>query len=239
MIAFAFFNVTTTACSPEFEPFPPQLRCNDPKMAPRTTPADAILPMTNDCMQQIVRGEKTYEFRRYLISPSIKRIWFYLNAPLSHVGYICEIESARTRNPGDEPLPEDGLGNKEYNSHHKDRDRYDFAYRVKGVWRIREPITLAVMKEKFGIKIAPRGLIYVPPKMALEVPWEDQERVMLPSSVSDELDEQAEGNPKYATRLLKSKRKRSPMHSEEQPKRKKSVCSSLVSSQPLEASDIP
>ena len=173
--------------------------------------------MTNDCMQQIVRGEKTYEFRRYLISPSVKRIWFYLNAPLSHIGYICEIDSARTRNLGDEPLPEDGLGNKEYNSRHKECDRYDFAYRVKSVWRIQEPITLAVMKEKFGIKIAPRGLIYVPPKMAVEVPWEDQERVVLPSSVPDELDEQAEEDSESATRLLKSKRKRSP---EEQPRRK-------------------
>ena len=171
--------------------------------------------MTNDCMQQIVRGEKTYEFRRYLISPSVKRIWFYLNAPLSHIGYICEIDSARTRNLGDEPLPDDGLGNKEYNSRHKDCDRYDFAYRVKSVWRIQEPITLAVMKKKFGIKIAPRGLIYVPPKMAVEVPWEDQARVVLPSSVPDELDEQAEEDSESVMRLLKSKRKRSPAHPKE------------------------
>jgi predicted transcriptional regulator len=189
-------------------------------MAPRTTSADAILPMTNNYMQHIVRGEKTYEFRRYLISPSVKRIWFYLNAPLSHVGYICEIDSARTRNPGDEPLPEDGLGNREYNSRHKDCDRYDFAYRIKSIWRIREPITLAVMKETFGIKIAPRGLIYVPPKMVLEVPWEDQERVVLPSNVPDELDEQAEEESESATRLLKPKRKRSPAHPEGHPKRK-------------------
>jgi predicted transcriptional regulator len=189
-------------------------------MAPRTTSADAILPMTNNYMQHIVRGEKTYEFRRYLISPSVKRIWFYLNAPLSHVGYICEIDSARTRNPGDEPLPEDGLGNREYNSRHKDCDRYDFAYRIKSIWRIREPITLAVMKETFGIKIAPRGLIYVPPKMVLEVPWEDQERVVLPSSVPDELDEQAEEESESATQLLKPKRKRSPAHPEGHPKRK-------------------
>ena len=183
--------------------------------------------MTNDYMQQIVRGEKTYEFRRYLISTSVKRIWFYLNAPLSHIGYICEIDSARTRNPGDEPLPEDGLGNKEYNSRHKDCDRYDFAYRVKSIWRIQEPITLAVMKEKFRIKIAPRGLIYVPLKMSLEVPWEDQERVVLPSSVSDECDEQAEEDSESATRLLISKRKRSPAHSKEQPERKVRVFPSV------------
>ena len=77
-----------------------------------------------------------------------------------------------------------------------------------------------MMKEKFGIKIAPRGLIYVPPKMSLEVPWEDQERVVLPSSVPDERDGQAEEDSDFATRLLNSKRRRSPAHSEEQPKRK-------------------
>ena len=181
MIASAFF--ATTPCSPRFEPLPHQLRCNVLKMALRTTPEDAILPTTKDYIQQIVRGEKNSEFRRYLILPSVKRIWFYLNSPLSHIGYSCELDIARTRNPGDEPLPEDGLGNKEYNSHHKDCHRYDFAYLVKSVWRIQEPITLAVMKEKFGFKIAHRGLIYVPPKMAVEVPREDQERVALPSTV--------------------------------------------------------
>ena len=95
---------------------------------------------------------------------------------------------------------------------------------MKSVWRIQEPITLAVMK-KFGIKIAPRGLIYVPPKMAVEVPWEDQARVVLLSSVPDELDEQAEEDSESATRLLKSKRKRSP---EEQPRRKVRASSSTL-----------
>ena len=80
-----------------------------------------------------------------------------------------------------------------------------------------------MMKEKFGIRIAPRGLIYIPPKMAVEVPWEDQECVTLPSSVPNELDEQAEEGSKSATRLLKSKRKRSPAHSKEHPKPKVSI----------------
>ena len=79
---------------------------------------------------------------------------------------------------------------------------------------------MAAMKERFGIKIAPRGLIYILPKMAVEVPWEDQECVALPSSVPDKLDEQAEEGSESATRLLKSKGKRSPAHSKEHPKPK-------------------
>ena len=68
------------------------------------------------------------------------------------------------------------------------------------------------------VKIAPRRLIYVPPKMAVEIPGEDQERVVLPSSVPNELDEQAEEDSESAMRLLKSKRKRSPAHSKEHQK---------------------
>jgi hypothetical protein len=92
------------------------------KLVPRS---DVTLPTTDDYMQQIVRREKNYEFQRYLIPNSVKRIWFYLNAPPSHIAYVCEVDPARTRHLGDKPLVEDGLGNKEFNGRHKDWDRYD------------------------------------------------------------------------------------------------------------------
>jgi hypothetical protein len=133
------------------------------------SPTDAILPMTDDYMQQIVRREKTYEFRRYRIAASVRRIWFYLNAPRSAIAYVCDIDPARTRNPGDAPLPEDGLGNSEFNARHRDWDKYDFAYRVRSVRQLCIPITLAGMKERYGIKGAPRGLVYVPPSMFEDV----------------------------------------------------------------------
>ncbi|KAI0760811.1 hypothetical protein C8Q74DRAFT_1299093 [Fomes fomentarius] len=136
--------------------------------------ADAILPMTDEYMQQIVRREKTYEFRRYRISSSVKRIWFYLNAPRSAIAYICEIDPGRTRNPGDPPLPEDGAGNREFNTFHKDWDRYDFAYRVRSVRRLAAPISLKKMKEDYGFKAAPRGLVYVPPSMSEDVSLDGQ-----------------------------------------------------------------
>lgn len=50
-------------------------------------------------MQEIVRGEKTHEFRRYLIATSVKRVWFYLTAPSSHLAYICEIDPAPHAKP--------------------------------------------------------------------------------------------------------------------------------------------
>ena len=104
----------------------------------------------------------------------VKRVWFYLNAPFSCISYVCEIDSAVTRNEGDPKLPEDGLGNKEYNAFHIDWKGYDFAYRVRSVYKILEPITLAKMKSRYGCKGAPRGLIYLPEGIPNDVPWKSQ-----------------------------------------------------------------
>ncbi len=140
----------------------------------KNTCEDAILPMTDGYMQQIVRRDKNYEFRRYEIAPSVKRIWFYLNAPISSIVYICEIDPARTRKPGDDPLPEDGLGNREYNTRHKDWDRFDYAYRVRSVRQLKESIRLKEMKEVYGMKSAPRSLVYVPSMLSKAVLWDEQ-----------------------------------------------------------------
>lgn len=140
----------------------------------KPTPRDVILPMTFDYMSQIVRGEKTYEFRRYRIAPSVERIWFYITAPMKEVKYLCEIDPARTRKRGDEPLEEDGVGNKEFNERHEDWAGYDFAYRLRSLYMLKAPIKLAELKEKYGIKAAPRGLVYTPEALLRDVKWKDQ-----------------------------------------------------------------
>ncbi|KAK7019854.1 hypothetical protein R3P38DRAFT_3272601 [Favolaschia claudopus] len=169
-------------------------------MPPRKSSAakDVILPMTNDYMQQIVDRDKTHEFRRYLISPSVKRVWFYLNAPESHLQYICEIDPAHTRNLGDPPLPEEGAGNKEFNARHKDWDKYDFAYRILSVRELSAPIKLAEMRDKYGMKSAPRGLVYVPEGLLSGVKWEEQRLLW---SVDQEKDEenQKDACPNFPT----------------------------------------
>ncbi|KAH9838746.1 uncharacterized protein C8Q71DRAFT_544982 [Rhodofomes roseus] len=136
---------------------------------------DVILPMTDECMQQIVQREKTYEFRRYRLNASVKRVWFYLKAPLSHISYVCEIDPARTRLPGDPPLPEDGIGNKKFNERHPDMERCDFAYRVLSVRKLPRPVSLEELKRVYGVGIAPRGRIYAPVKLLHDVPWSSQE----------------------------------------------------------------
>ncbi|KAF5008667.1 hypothetical protein FDECE_5079 [Fusarium decemcellulare] len=146
---------------------------------PRRT--DMILAMNDPYMQQIIDGTKTYEFRKYNMA-GIKRIWFYRTAPHSAITHICPVNPAATRNTGDEPLPEDGLGNKEYNDKHPDYDGHDYAYRINSVYEINaeggKGITLPMMKDEHGMKMAPRGRMAVPESMLAQYKLEDQRKVL-------------------------------------------------------------
>lgn len=85
--------------------------------------------------------------------------------------------SARTRNSGDPPLEENGLGNAEFNSRHNDWNGYDYAYKMITVCELRRPITLKEMKEKHGFTLAPRGLIYLPKSINDSVDLKQQKLV--------------------------------------------------------------
>lgn len=143
-----------------------------------TTKSDIILPMRDPYMGQIVDGSKNYEFRKYRLKPSIRRIWFYRTAPHSSITHVCEILPAHTRNPGDAALEENGLGNAEFNSRHPDWDGYDFAYKILSVWELIEPIPLATMRSTYGFRSAPRGLVYLPKQVEEQVSWSRQKKIL-------------------------------------------------------------
>ncbi|KZT65893.1 hypothetical protein DAEQUDRAFT_676010 [Daedalea quercina L-15889] len=138
--------------------------------------SDVILPMTDECMQQIVSREKpTYEFCHYRLNASVRRVWFYLKVPLSHISYVCNVDLVHTHLPGDPPLPEDGRGNKEFNERHPNWASNGYAYRICSVRRLQSPVSLEMLKKVYGIGIAPRGMIYTPVKLPHEMPLDGQE----------------------------------------------------------------
>lgn len=141
---------------------------------PNTLASDAILAIQDPYMAQIVDGTKNYEFRKYLLKPEVKRIWFYRTTPHSSITHVCEILPAQTRNENDDPLPENGVGNAEFNARHEDWDGYEYAYKIVSVYELREPVTLAEMKSKYGFKAAPRGLIYLPEGISQRFIWNEQ-----------------------------------------------------------------
>lgn len=147
--------------------------------APRTD-SDAILPMNDPYMEQIITGQKNHEFRRYRLNPSVRRLWFYRTAPHSSITHVCETRPARTRknkNPADAPLVEDGLGNAEFNRNHADWVGYDFAYEIVSLFELLQPIPLSDLKDRHGFKLAPRGLVYLPPSISDHVDWRRQKPV--------------------------------------------------------------
>jgi hypothetical protein len=128
-------------------------------------------------MQHIIDGKKSYEFRSYRLQQTVKRIWFYRVAPHSRIEYVCEIEPAVSRKDGDPKLPEDGLGNKEFNEFHKDWDRNDFAYKILSVYQLDEPISLAALKKDYGVGGAPQRMVYTPASLLDSVPWQKQTKL--------------------------------------------------------------
>ncbi|KAH6994997.1 PUA-like domain-containing protein [Ilyonectria destructans] len=146
--------------------------------AARPVHTDVILPMQDPYMAQIINGTKNYEFRKYCLKSRIKRIWFYRTAPHSSITHVCETLPAQTRNPGDKPIDEDGLGNVEFNTRHKDWDGYDFAYKIVSVYELRQPISLEMMRAEFGFKSAPRGLVYLPKEIFNSVNWKQQKLLL-------------------------------------------------------------
>ncbi|KAK8052274.1 hypothetical protein PG993_003659 [Apiospora rasikravindrae] len=139
---------------------------------------DAVLPMRGPYMDQIINGTKNYEFRKYCLKAGVQRIWFYRSAPHSAITHVCEILPARTRNPGDAPLLENGLGNTEYNNRDPEWDGYDYAYKITSVYELRQAIPLADMKREYGFKSAPQGLVYLPQLLGEQVDWREQRLVL-------------------------------------------------------------
>ncbi|KAK4185407.1 hypothetical protein QBC35DRAFT_503775 [Podospora australis] len=140
-------------------------------------PADAILAMQDPYMDQIIPGQKTYESRKYRLQPSVQRVWFCRVAPHSAITHISEILPARTRD-ADKPLEEDGLGNREFNTHDKDWRGYEYAYRILTLYELNDPIPLSEMRGKYGFKGAPRAVLYVPREMAEDVIWDEQIKIL-------------------------------------------------------------
>lgn len=136
-----------------------------------SVPHDAILAIQETYMQQIVTGKKDYEFHKYHIQPEIERIWFYRTAPYSCIDYVCKILPARTRTAHDEPLEEDGLGNREYNQRHKDYEGYDYAYKILSLYKLDRPRTLADLQQIHDMNSAPRDLVYTPESVLEKVNW--------------------------------------------------------------------
>lgn len=63
----------------------------------------------------------------------------------------------------------------EFNSFHPDWKGYDYAYKIKSCRQLEKPITLAMLKGRYGFGGAPRGMVYVTTRMEEDFPVMDQQ----------------------------------------------------------------
>ncbi|KAK7742312.1 hypothetical protein SLS53_004456 [Cytospora paraplurivora] len=133
------------------------------QLGPQTDRSDIILSVHPEHVEQIAEGVKTHEFRNYRIPQTVGRIWIYVTRPVCELVYMAPISAAKQ--PG-EISPEDpGVGNKEFNAGAGTK----FAYELKQVYELNNPVPLARMKENGWVEEAPAKYVYVPPAVLGEL----------------------------------------------------------------------
>ena len=53
---------------------------------------DIIITIKKEPSENILKGIKTYEFRKYIPKTGIKRIWVYTGMPVGKMEYMIEID---------------------------------------------------------------------------------------------------------------------------------------------------
>ncbi|RMF94786.1 MAG: hypothetical protein D6734_06950 [Candidatus Schekmanbacteria bacterium] len=111
----------------------------------------SLKPQFSELIRQ---RKKTHEFRKYRPRHEIKRLWIYVTHPVSALKYIAEVGKLveyPTR------IPEDGVGNKEFNTGLK---KSKYAFPILHLYELREPIHLRRLRNEFGFA-PPQSFAYI------------------------------------------------------------------------------
>jgi len=117
--------------------------------------SDIIVSFDEEYLTPVISQKKTYDFRSWRADPEVKRMWVYATKPLQSLMYILEVDS-----PVEYPhqIPNDNTYNEIFNQGKK--DKWKFAYRIKHLYKLNEPIGMRELKAKYGIH-PPQKLTYV------------------------------------------------------------------------------
>ncbi|KUI53645.1 hypothetical protein VP1G_00948 [Cytospora mali] len=133
------------------------------QLGPQTDRSDIILSIHPEHVEKIAEGIKTHEFRNYRIPQTVGRIWIYVTRPVCELMYMAPISAAKQ--PGEISSDDPGVGNKEFNEGTGSK----FAYELKQVYELNNPVSLARMKENGWVGEAPMKYVYVPPAVLGEL----------------------------------------------------------------------
>lgn len=131
--------------------------------------ADIIMSIKPEHMDNIARGVKNHEYRKYLLPRSIKRIWFYTSLPESCIRYVAQVSAGRE--PGE--VPEDGgLGNDDFNAGKKVSK---YGYAIEKLWELDSPIPLSMGRNRGYLKAPPQKYNYAPKQLITDFPLQSLE----------------------------------------------------------------
>lgn len=115
-------------------------------------------------LHNIAQELKTHEFRKYVLSRTVERVWLYTAAPISAFEYVAEIS------PGKQPgeVTEDrGFGNVAF---HINSKRSNSGYKIQGICRLLKPISLCQAIRGGYFVGPPRKFMWALPEIALDHP---------------------------------------------------------------------
>ncbi|KAI4210731.1 MAG: hypothetical protein LQ351_006406 [Letrouitia transgressa] len=134
--------------------------------------ADIFMSIKPEHMANIASGAKIHEYRKYLLPPSVRYIWFYTTAPVSAIQYVARVSRGKVLRE----VPEDGgLGNADFNAGKKESK---FGYRILALWELGQPVTLHQAIEKGYLKGPPQKYTFVPKRVLQEYELEKQTKVI-------------------------------------------------------------
>ncbi|KAJ7110356.1 hypothetical protein C8R43DRAFT_1042366 [Mycena crocata] len=130
---------------------------------------DILISIKTPHMNNIVSRVKNHEFRKYLISRSVERMWLYVSSPDQTLRYIAIVSQGKV--PG-EIEDEAGLGNTDFNESYKTEASH--AYEIIHLHKLRVPLHISVLKERYGIS-PPQRYAYTPKPLLDDIKLEEQE----------------------------------------------------------------
>lgn len=122
---------------------------------------DVVMSIKPVHVEKIKSGVKNHEFRKYVPSRGVDRLWIYTSSPVCALEYVADIDKIVAY---PDKIAEDGYGNVEFNMGQKE---VPYAYHIKSLYRLKKPIHLGELREKYKFT-APQSFFYLDSNVKLK-----------------------------------------------------------------------
>jgi len=126
---------------------------------------DIILKIKPEHMVNICARIKNYEYRKYQLPSTTRRIWFYEISPIDALTYVAEI--GEVRYPGEVQDPS-GLGNEDFDAGIKESK---FGYPILSLYVLKQPLSASQLWKDHQIEV-PHRYCSLPSSIFTSIPYD-------------------------------------------------------------------